>query len=81
MADAGSRVYLPLAGLLQGFQEAPPFLIAGKNGLAPVAAIHDMADRARIWDAHLSSHRLSLIRPRQWSQPQNDDLTTSFTPA
>jgi hypothetical protein len=65
MADAGSRVYLRLAGLLQGFQEAPPALIAGKNGLAPVAAMHDMADRARILDAHLSSHRLSLIRQTQ----------------
>jgi hypothetical protein len=51
-SKASAASALALVPVLQGFQEAPPVLTAGKNGLAPVAAIQDTADRPRIRSAY-----------------------------
>jgi hypothetical protein len=48
--------------------------------MAPVAAIHDEADRARICHAHFSGHGSSLILRWQWSQPKNEGKTVTIQP-
>jgi hypothetical protein len=51
---------------------------AGRAGAAAGPTPNGVADRTRIWNAHFSGHGRSLILRRQWSQPENDDLTASI---
>src|SRR5512141_2244888 len=45
------------AGLPQGLQKALPIPVVLKNGLAAVATVHDMVDRATVLDPELARHR------------------------
>jgi hypothetical protein len=71
---------LALAPALQGFQEVPPILFAGKSGLAQATAVPVMANRPRIWNARFSGHGRSLIPRRQRRQPKKDALAASPAP-
>ena len=44
------------ASLAQGFNEALPIRIIKEDWFAPVAAIHDVIDRAGIFDSQLARH-------------------------
>jgi hypothetical protein len=62
--NSNSSCHLPeiaFAPAPQTFQEAPPLLIAGKIGLARVAAILGMAERPRM--------RYALFGPREEPKP------------
>ena len=44
------------AGFGKGFQESPPVLVIGVDGLPPVAMVHDVTDGAGILDSQLQTH-------------------------
>jgi hypothetical protein len=44
------------AGFAQGFGEAKPIFVTAEDGFAAVAAIHDVVDGARVFDAEFAGH-------------------------
>jgi hypothetical protein len=53
------RMHLPagfLATFRQSVKEQHPILVGPENGFAPVAAIHDVIDRSRIFNSEFSGH-------------------------
>jgi len=72
------RVNLPAGSagfgtrLSQRADEPPPVLPVPEDGLAPVAAIHHVVDRARIFDSELSRHAPKAAQPSvicQYQEP------------
>jgi hypothetical protein len=45
-----------LIGLAQGFQEQPTVGVIHENSLTPIAAIHDVVNRARILNSEFARH-------------------------
>jgi hypothetical protein len=50
------------AGLAQRFQEPAPVLVILKDGLAPVAPIHDVVNRPRILNSQFAPHDRDYAR-------------------